>query len=44
MVGGVFLSRPRPYTGCSAWEWVSTNISPITIVNRIHETQNLLSL
>ena len=22
MVGGVFLSRPRPYKGCSAWEWV----------------------
>ena len=21
MVGGVFLSRPRPYMGCSAWEW-----------------------
>ena len=23
MVGGVFLSRPRPYVGCSAWESVS---------------------
>jgi hypothetical protein len=23
MVGGVFLSRPRPWMGCSAWsEWV----------------------
>jgi len=22
MVGGVFLSRPRPYMGCSAWESV----------------------
>jgi len=21
MVGGVFWSRPRPYRGCSAWEW-----------------------
>jgi len=20
MVGGVFLRRPRPYMGCSAWE------------------------
>ena len=23
MVGGDFLSRPRPCIGCSAWEWVS---------------------
>ena len=23
MVGGDFLSRPRPCMGCSAWEWVS---------------------
>ena len=23
MVGGEFLSRPRPCMGCSAWEWVS---------------------
>jgi len=23
MVGGVVLSRPRPYMGCSAWERVS---------------------
>jgi hypothetical protein len=22
MVGGDFLSRPRPCMGCSAWEWV----------------------
>jgi hypothetical protein len=21
MVGGVFLSRPRPYMGCSAWKY-----------------------
>ena len=21
MVGGVFLSRPRPYMGCSTWEY-----------------------
>ena len=23
MVGGVFLSRPKPYMGCSAWKSVS---------------------
>jgi hypothetical protein len=23
MVGGDFLSRPRPCMGCIAWEWVS---------------------
>ena len=26
MVGGVFLSRPRPYMGCSAWESVSQSV------------------
>jgi len=23
MIGGGFLSRPRPCMGCAAWEWVS---------------------
>jgi hypothetical protein len=27
MVGGDFLSRPRPCMGCSAWEWVSEWVS-----------------
>jgi len=22
IIGGGFLSRPRPCMGCSAWEWV----------------------
>jgi hypothetical protein len=30
MVGGDFLSRPRPSMGCSAWEWM-------TLTRLLHE-------
>ena len=31
MVGGVFLSRPRPYRGCSAWELVSQSNTVVIV-------------
>jgi len=34
MVGGVFLGRPRPYMGCSAWESVSIFLERDTCLQR----------
>jgi hypothetical protein len=39
MVGGVFLSRPRPYMFCSAWERV--NISVVNVTQQSVEERHL---
>ena len=38
MVGGIFLSRPRPYMGCSTWESVSQSnifIMHLSLLQRV---------
>ena len=41
MVGGVFLSRPRHYMGCSAWEWSGDQGFTVEISNFIVQTRHV---